>query len=202
MRLGVVTAAALAGGSASLFGLMATGRLTLDLGWGRTFHRLGPIELDIDAPRELVYQQLSSPYRGATPRALRDSLQVLERGDDMVVARHVSRVSLFGRITYSAATVETVRFEEPHRISFRHLRGPVPYAQEEFSLDDRGESTLLTYRGELGIDFWGLGRLAGEHWVVPEWLDQVGAHLSEVKAGAERRAAARRRRVARAEGRR
>ena len=198
MRIGAVTAVALAGGSASLLGLMATGRLTLDLGWGRTLHQLGPIELEIDAPRKLVYQQLSSPYLGTTPRGLRDSLQVLERSDDMVLARHVSQVALFGRVTYSAATVETVQFEEPHLISFHHLRGPVPHAREEFSLEDRGQSTVLSYRGELGIDFWMLGNLAGKHWVVPEWLDKVESHMSEVKAGAEERAASRRRRTARA----
>ena len=182
-------ALATAGGALGFVGLMAVGRLTLDLGWGRSFHQLGPLELPVAAPRELVYQQLASPYLGATPRGMRHRLQVLDRGADLVVARHVSSVKLLGRPAYEAATVESVGFEEPRRITFRHLRGPVPHAEEEFVLDETDGATLLTYRGELGIDFWALGRLAGTHWVVPEWMDVVEQHLHQVKADVEARAA-------------
>jgi hypothetical protein len=40
---------------AGSFLAMATGRLHLDLGWGRSLHQLGPLAMRIEAPRELVY---------------------------------------------------------------------------------------------------------------------------------------------------
>jgi hypothetical protein len=174
---------------------MTKGKLTLDLGWGRSFHEVGPITLQIEAPRSLVFEQIASPYLGRTPKDARDHLEVWERGADMVVARHFSKVSF-----YTAETVEAVRFEEPERVVFRHLRGPVPHATEEFVLredDGDAEVTHFEYRGELGIDFWFLGRLAGRYWVVPEWERQVRPHVEQLKETAEARSASRRRRNAR-----
>ena len=78
---------ALIGGVGTLIGLMATGKLTLDTGWGRTTHALGPQTWTIDAPRDMVWQQFTSPYLGAIPRSMSDSLSVIERGSDMVIAR-------------------------------------------------------------------------------------------------------------------
>jgi hypothetical protein len=196
-NVGIGAAAALAGCSAGLVGAMATGKLTLDLGCGRSLHQVGPLELYIEAPRDLVYEGLSSPYLGRTPSTLRGSLEVLERGQGMVLARHVSDLPVFGSLSYKAVTVETVQFEPPERIAFRHVRGPVPHALEEFVLREQREATVLTYRGELGIDFWALGQLAGKHWVAPQWLAQVETHLHEIKTSAEARSAARLRRAAR-----
>ena len=73
-------------------------------------------------------------------------------------------------------------------MGFRHLTGPVPYAVEEFRLKPQGEQTELRYDGELGIDFFLLGRIAGRRWVVPQWHRAVAAHLEAVKAQAEQRA--------------
>lgn len=172
-----------------LAALTAKGKLTLDVGWGRSRHALGPVVITIAAPRELVYEQLASPYLSRTPRALRTSLEVLDRGTDLVLARHYSDVGPF-----IAETVETVGFEPPRRITFRHVRGPVPYAVEEFVLDGDGDVTDLTYRGELGIDFWLLGRAAAKV-VAPTWERVVMDHLDEVKAAVERRAQSRARRA-------
>ena len=85
----------------------------------------------IDAPREMVWQQFTSPYLGAIPRDMRDSLSVIERGSDMVIASHVSDLGWA-----TAETVEVVSFSEPETIRFRHLRGPVPHAIEEFRLGE------------------------------------------------------------------
>jgi hypothetical protein len=179
----------LVGGVVALFSWMARGRLTLDADVGRSRHRLGPLTVEIDAPRELVFEQLSAPYLGRTPRDSAATLEVIERGSDMVVARHFSKVAF-----YTAETVESVRFEAPGRITFRHLRGPVPHAVEMFEMAERDGATELVYTGELGIDFWVLGKLAGRYWVTPTWLGIVREHLAEVKATAEARAGARRRR--------
>lgn len=173
----------------TLFSWLARGRLTLDADLGRSVHPLGPLTVEIDAPRELVFEHLSAPYLGRTPRETAATLEVIERGSDMVVARHVSKVAF-----YTSETVESVRFEAPGRISFRHLRGPVPHAVEAFELVERDGGTELVYTGELGIDFWLLGRLAGRYWVTPTWIGIVREHLDQVKTAAEARAEARRRR--------
>ena len=157
-------------------------------------HRLGPIIVTIDAPRELVFEQLSAPYLGRPPRAVAETIEVVDRGSDMVVARHLSKVGW-----WTAETVESVRFEAPERISFRHLRGPVPHAVETFELSEHDGETELVYRGELGIDFWVFGRLAGRLWVTPTWLSIVEGHLAATKSAVEARAGAHRRRHAPAE---
>ena len=187
----VLLVGTLVGGVLALLSWMTRGKLTLDAGVGRSLHPLGPVSVVIDAPRDLVFQLLSAPYLGRPPRAVAETVEVLERGSDMVVARHLSKVGF-----WTAETVESVRFESPERISFRHLRGPVPYALETFELFEDDGSTELVYRGELGIDFWVLGRLAGRYWVAPTWLSIVEGHLAATKAAAEARAGAHRRRQA------
>lgn len=186
MMLTLALATLLVAGTAMLVGLMAVGKLTLDTGWGRTTHPLGPLTVRFEAPRELVFEQIASPYLGRTPASVRDKLEVIDRGEELVVAAHSTRVAF-----YTAVTVESVRFEAPERIHFRHLRGPVPHAVEEFHLIEDGDGTVLTYRGELGLDWWFLGRIAARLAVVPTWEKRVSESLAEAKSGAERRAAAR-----------
>lgn len=176
LALGALLLAMLAGG----FLALAMGRLSLDLGWGRSLHELGPLAARIEAPRELVYEVLSAPYLG---RASNPSIDVLARSDTLVVAAHLTKVHF-----YEARTVEIVDLEAPARMGFRHLNGPVPHAVEEFVLDANGEVTELRYGGELGIDFFALGRLAGRRWVVPQWNRAVAEHLEEVTERAEERA--------------
>jgi hypothetical protein len=89
-----------------------------------------------------------------------------------------------------SVTAEAVAFDPPDRIGFRHLRGPVPHAVEEFLFRDDAGSTLIEYRGELGIDFWLLGRLAGRFWVAPTWEKAVHGSLEHIKGQAEERAGA------------
>lgn len=189
----VILAVLLVAGWAASFLLLAMGRLTLDLGWGRSLHPLGPISIQIAAPRELVFEILEAPYSGRAPAG--SGIEVLARGDSLVVAAHHTKVHF-----YMARTVEAVEFERPGRIGFKHLTGPVPHAVEEFSLDDAGGETELRYSGEVGIDFFVLGRVAGRRWVRPQWERTVREHLEDVKARAEQRALAHRSRQAREAG--
>jgi hypothetical protein len=177
--LAIVLAALLVALVAGMFLALATGRLWLDVGWGRSHHKLGPIEIQIGAPRELVFELLSAPYLGRV-RAGPD-LDVLERSGELAVAAHLTRVHF-----YTARTVEAVRFEPPSRVRFRHLTGPVPEAREEFVLEEENGITLLRYCGELGIDFFILGRVAGRHWVRPQWERVVGEHLEQLREHSER----------------
>ena len=176
-----VLAFLLGAGWAVGFLLLAMGRLHLDLGWGRSIHTVGPIAVRIDAPRELVFEIISAPYLGRAPRD--SGIEVLARGRDLAVALHRTRVHF-----YEARTVEAIDFEPPARVGFRHLTGPVPHAIEEFTLAEADGATELGYRGEIGIDYFLLGRLAARQWVRPQWERVVHEHMEDVKGLAEERA--------------
>lgn len=171
---------------AVLVGAWLIGRVTIDLGWGRTRHALGPIDVTIEAPREFVFDVVAAPYLRRAPRDLREQLEVLDRGTDMVVAAHHTRLSLF-----TSTTVESVRFEAPDRISFRLLRGVAPSVTEEFTFEETDTRTVMGYRGQLAMDFWILGRIAGRFLVKPTWEKVVRRHLDDVKAISEERARSR-----------
>jgi hypothetical protein len=166
---------------AGMFLLLAMGRLHLDLGWGRSLHELGPITARIAAPRDLVFEIISAPYLGRTPSG--SGIEVITRGDALVVAAHQTRVHF-----YTARTLEVVEFEPPAKVGFRHLTGPVPHAVERFVLDELNGGTELRYGGEFGIDFFVLGRIAGRHWVRPQWERAVREHLEDLRERAEQRA--------------
>ena len=175
--------AGVAGAVGGLWALLVRGALTLDLGVGRRVRPLGPLTVRIDAPRELVFEVVSSPYLGRTTRALEKKLKMLERGHDMVLAAHFTEIR--GLV---ATTVETVRFEPPSHVHFRLVRGPVPHVVEQFLLNETPEGTELEYTGELGTDLWALGRWWGAA-VARQWETAVESSLAAVKHEAERRAA-------------
>lgn len=178
---GAVAAGAAGLAAAGYVGLV-TGAVPVDLGVGRRTRPLGPQVIDIDAPRETVFDLIAQPYLGRPTRALQEKIRVLERGGDMVLAAHFTPV---GR-RLVAQTVETVRFTRPERVDFRLVRGPVPHVVEEFVLSPREDGTRLEYRGELGTDLWA----AGQRWgalVARQWERVVEDTFAQVKAEAERR---------------
>ncbi len=187
-------AVALGGAGASVWWLyrrLVAGDLSLDLRMRRTVRPLGPIEFQIQAPRELVFDVIAAPYLGTMPASLEGKIEILERSDQMVLAAH--RTPVGGAV---ATTVETVRFERPSAVHFRLVRGPVPLVLEAFLLDDDGEETSLRYRGELHTDLWGLGRWWGG-LVARRWDEAVASSLEQIDALAEERAQAHRRRGSR-----
>jgi len=129
---------------AGIYVLVVHGAVTLDLGIGRRTRALGPLTRTIAAPPETVFDVIAAPYLGRTPRAMQDKLQVWERSSEMALAAHFTPA---GRLT--TTTVETVRFERPHQISFRLLRGPVPHVAETYELRELPEGTQFVYSGEL-----------------------------------------------------
>lgn len=176
-----VLAVLLVAGVAGEFLLLAMGRLSLDLGWGRSLHGLGPLAVRIEAPRELVFEMLHAPYSRRPPRD--SAVELLASSDELAVAAHYTKVHF-----YTARTVEIVDFEPPSRVGFRHVTGPVPHAVEEFALGEEDGTTELRYTGEIGIDFFVLGRIAARHWVRPQWERAVREHLEDLKHRAEQRA--------------
>lgn len=177
-RLLALLTAALAGA----YVLIVRGALTLDLGIGRRIRPLGPLTRSIAAPPDTIFEVVAAPYLGRTPRAMADKLQVWERSSDMALAAHHTPA---GRLT--ATTVESVRFERPHRISFRLLRGPVPHVVESYELRESPAGTEFVYSGELGTDLWGLGSWWGQR-VAASWERAVAASLDSIQAESERRA--------------
>ncbi len=164
--------------------LLVRGALTLDIGVGRTVRPLGPVEFEIAAPPEAVFDVIAAPYLGKTPRAMKEKLEVWERGSDMVLAAHHTTVR--GRVT---TTLETVQFQRPEQIDFRLVRGPVPHVRETFALrpGEAEATTVLTWSGELGTDFWGVGRRFGDA-VAEQWEHAVRTSLAAIGAEAARRA--------------
>ena len=177
----VVPLLGLAGGITGIYRLVVSGALTVDTGIGRRTRSLGPIDRGIAAPPEVVFDVIATPYLGKTPKAMEEKLHVLERGSDMVLAEHFTDVGNGRRAT----TVETVRFERPNRITFRLLRGPVPYVVETFELQPKEHGTAFSYTGEIGADFWGLGRGWIEE-VAAKWEQAVEHSLQGITEEAER----------------
>lgn len=178
----IVSLSAPLAASAGAYVLVVRGALTLDLDVGRRVRPLGPITRTIAAPPEVVFDVIASPCLGRTPRAMHDKLRVWERGSDMVLAEHLTPA---GRLT--TATLETVRFERPHRISFRLVRGPVPYVAETYELKEAPEGTAFVYSGELGTDLWRLGQWWADRVAAP-WERTVADSLDTIQTEAERRA--------------
>ncbi len=181
----------LAAGAAGALGVttaayvgLVTGRLSMDLDVGRRTRPLGPLDVEVAAPRDVVYAVAVAPYAARRPRAMQEKVAILARSEGMVLAAHRTRVG--GGLV--AVTVETVTFEPPARIRFRLVRGPVPRVRETFDLTEVGRGTRLTYTGEMSTD---LGRL-GQSWgdvVERSWVAAVQESLAGIKTEAERRAA-------------
>ena len=177
----LVAGSALGFAARKTYRLLASGALTLDLDVGRRLQPLGPLLQTIRAPQDVVFDVIAGPYLGKTPRALADKLQVWERGSDMVLAAHFTQLKC-GITT----TLETVRFQQPDRIDFRLVRGPVPHLVESFLLTPSNAGTELRWQGELGTDLWVIGAWWGER-VARSWTRAVRTSLHELAAEAERR---------------
>jgi hypothetical protein len=160
----------------------AGGAVTIDTGFGRRVRTLGPVTWEIAADRETVFDVIASPYLGKTPRSMKDHLEVWERGSDMVLAAHHTKVK-HGTTT---TTLETVHFERPNRITFRLVRGPVPHVREAFVLEATEGGSTLTWEGELGTDYGALGARWGDI-VARSWEKAVRSSLKAIVAEAERR---------------
>lgn len=179
IALGAVAAAGMAAGA---YAGTVTGAVSVDLGVGRRSRPLGPLEVGVAAPREVVFDVIASPYSNRAPRAVRAKVRVLERADDMVLAAH--RTATAAGLT--ATTVETVRFVRPARVDFRLVRGPVPYVSESLVLEQTGDETTVRYTGELATDLWAAGGLWGD-LVARRWQEAVCESLDAVRVEAERR---------------
>ena len=178
----LATAGIAAAATRKLYGALVDGSLTLDTGVGRRVRPLGPRTWELAAPPERVFDLIAVPYGERPPRALREKVQVWERGADLVLAAH--RTPVGGR---TVTTVETVRFERPVRFDFRLVRGPVPHLAESFVLEPHDGGTRLTWSGEIGTDFGPLGAWWADR-VAAAWERAVAHSLAAVEAAVAARA--------------
>ena len=139
----------------------------------------------IKAPRELVYQKMSSFGRGRLQGDNNESSRVISRDGNSIIAEFKTKA---GPLTYT--TIEQVNLEPPERITFKHLKGPLHYAWEEFAFSDVDGDMEITHRGEF-IWHWlpVIGWLGGRLYVKPmfEWV--VEKHMQQIKVSCEARAA-------------
>jgi hypothetical protein len=83
---GIAAGRAVIGGAA--YAGLVTGAVPIDLGIGRRVRRLGPLRIQIYAPREIVFAVIAAPYGERVPRSLQQKVRVLGHGTDMVLAAH------------------------------------------------------------------------------------------------------------------
>ena len=137
----------------------------------------------IDAPREMIFQKMSSFGRGRLKGGSGESSRVLSREGDEVVAEFTTRA---GPFTY--VTVERVTLHPPERITFNHLKGPLHYAKDEFTLNEVDGRTELVHHGEF---IWKqlplLGWLGGILYTRPTFERVMVKHMAQIKETCEAR---------------
>ena len=147
--------------------------------------RLTAHSVHIKAPREMVFQKLSSFGRGRMKGDNSETSRVISRDGNTIVAEFDTKA---GPFTYT--TLEEVTLEPPDRIIFRHLEGPLHYAWEEFVFNDVDGETELIHNGEF---IWNriplLGWLGGMVYTKPMFERVIGNHLEQVKINCDARAA-------------
>ena len=105
--------------------------------------RLNRHSVLIKAPRDMVYQKMSSFGRGRLQGDNNESSRVISREGEVIIAEFKTKAGPF-----AYTTVEQVTLEPSERITFLHLEGPLHYAQEEFAFTDVNGDTELVHSGE------------------------------------------------------
>ena len=133
----------------------------------------------IGAPREMVFQKMSSFGRGRLKGDNSESCRVISRDGNTLIAEFKTRAGPF-----SYTTIEQVTLEPPDRIIFKHLKGPLHYAWEEFVFNDVDGDTELIHNGEFIWHWFPLiGWLSGILYTRPTFERAVARHMQEIKVG-------------------
>jgi hypothetical protein len=116
---------------------------------------LTPIAIEVAAPRVYVFRCLTA-FGEPSPiwRAGRIP-ELLDRKGSVLTVRF--RTRLLGRAT---TTIERVRLQPPHTISFEHVEGPFSDLREVVELTPlEGGRTRLEYRGDMVVGHRLLARI-------------------------------------------
>ena len=147
-----------------------------------------PVELKtqtvvVKAPRDMVYQKMTSYGRGRLQGDNNESSKVICRDGNSIVAEFRTRAGPF-----THTTIELVTLEPPERITFKHLKGPLHYAWEEFVFNDVEGDTEITHRGEfIWSRFPVLGWLGGLLYTKPAFERVIEKHMQQIKLSCEAR---------------
>ncbi len=150
--------------------------------------RLADQVLTIRAPRSRVFQVFSSFERDNQSGRIQPSengevVNVVEREGNRLMVEFTSQE---GRKLYK--TLEEVHLYPDERITFRHLKGPLHHASEEFRLEEVPEGTRMTYTGQIEcrMPFLpGIGWLVALLYVRPKYESVVKRHMGLLKETAE-----------------
>ena len=152
----------------------------------------------IKAPCEMVFQKMSSFGRGRIQGDNNESPKVIARDGNVIVAEFRARAGA-GPFTYTTIeqvtlqpSDEQVTLEPSERITFKHLKGPLHYACEEFVFNDVDGDTELVHSGEF-IWHWlpivgRLGGLGGLVYTKPTFERAIEKHMRQIQATCEARA--------------
>ena len=145
--------------------------------------KLADQAITIRTPRSKVFQMFSSFGVDKPSAETGESATVMERDGNRLVVEFVSRD---GRKLYR--TLEEVHLYPEERITFRHLKGPLHHASEEFRLSCVPEGTHITYQGQIEcrMPFLpGAGWLMALLYVRPKYGAVVKRHIGMLKESAE-----------------
>ena len=147
---------------------------------------LSPQSVTIDAPRELVFQMLSSFRRGRIAGDDSESSRLVSEEGDTKIVEFKTKA---GPFTYR--TLEEVVLRHPERIAFTHLEGPLYFSEEQFAFAETCDGqTVMTHSGNfIWKTFPVLGWLGGVIYTRPMYHRAIRKHLAVVKRAAEARAA-------------
>lgn len=143
-------------------------------------------KVHIEAPRELIYQKMSSFGSGKLKGDNNESSKVISKEGNKLVVEFVTKAGPF-----SYTTVEEINLYPPERITFQHLSGPLHHAWEEFIFNDvDGFATELIHNGEIiWKKFPFFGWLGGRIYTKPAFERVLEKHMAQIKESCEARAA-------------
>ncbi len=147
---------------------------------------LRPQCVEIDAPRELVFQMLTSFRRGRIAGDNAESTRLISEDGNVTTVEFITKAGPF-----SYRTLEEVTLFGPQRIEFRHLEGPLDFSEETFTLEETADgNTLLTHSGSfIWKRFPFFGWFGGIVYTRPMYHRVIRKHFVAVKEAAEARAA-------------
>ena len=146
-----------------------------------------PQEVHVHADQRLAFQVLTA-FGGRADESGASTKVLAEEEGRRLVEFHTPDRGLFGRRKVYR-TVEWVTSQEPERIDFEGVEGPLPRLCDSiFTLGVLGNCTMLRYESTFGVRGWWLGWVVGMLYVRPTMRRFIRRHLVELKETIEARA--------------
>ena len=142
--------------------------------------RMPQVEIEVHADRRLAFQ-VCTAWGAAGPDGKPVSKVLKEEDDGRLLIEFRTPVKgLLGR-TKVNRTVELVTLQEPERIDFQGVEGPLPRLQDRFTLEEWESCTRFKYDSTFALHGSVLGWIVGMLYVRPILKRFMRAHLEELK---------------------